>query len=270
MKTRKRVYEIVEISGPGDRASGVFDVFIFSLIVLNVVAMIIGTTELGRGPLNNLLYRFEVFSIVIFSVEYVLRIWTCVEKPGFSSPIKGRLKFSITPLIIIDLLAVLPFYLPFLITLDLRVLRILRLTRIFRLFKMTRYVEGLRLMAKVIKNTKEEILITLSVGFMLLLISSSIMYYMEHDAQPEVFSSIPAAMWWGVATLTTVGYGDVVPATVAGRVLGAIISILGIGMFALPAGIFGSGFMEEIKRKKAPSLKCPHCGQEIKETNEVI
>jgi len=260
---RKRINKIVRIAEPGDSVSRAFDLFIFALIILNVAAIIIETTSLGAGSLKNFFYWFEVISVAIFTVEYILRVWSSVEDPMYAQALGGRLRFALTPLMLVDLLAILPFYLPFVLALDLRVLRILRLIRIFRLFRLARYLENMKIMVDVFKNKKEEILITLSVGFMLLLIASTLMYHIEHDAQPEVFSSIPSAMWWGVATLTTVGYGDTYPVTSLGRMLGSLIAILGIGMFALPAGILGSGFVEEMGKKKKTVINCPHCGKKI-------
>ena len=148
---RKRTYEIVRIATPGDRVSQVFDLFIFGLIILNVAAIIMETTSLGEGSLKRFFYWFVVISVAVFTIEYVLRIWSCVEDPMYARPIKGRLRFILTPLMLIDLLAVLPFYLPFVMTLDLRVLRILRLVRIFRLFRMARYLDNMRIMVKVFK-----------------------------------------------------------------------------------------------------------------------
>jgi voltage-gated potassium channel len=206
---------------------------------------------------------FEVVSVFIFTVEYILRLWTCVEQDAFSTPLKGRIKFMFTPLAVVDLLAILPFYLPMFITLDLRFLRILRLFRIFRLLKMARYLEHFSLMAAVVRRKKEELIITLFMAFMLLILSASLIYYAEREAQPQAFSSIPRAMWWSVNTLTTVGYGDVYPVTAAGRLLGGVIALLGIGVFALPAGILGSGFVEELQKKKARELRCPHCGRSL-------
>ena len=130
---------------------------------------------------------------------------------------------------------------------------------------MGRYSESIKLFGKVLRAKKEELLIVVFAVFILLTISSSLLYYVEHEAQPEMFSNIPAAMWWGVATLTTVGYGDIYPITPAGKFLGAIISLLGIGLFALPAGILSSGFIEEIRRRKNKIRKCPHCGAKLKE-----
>jgi voltage-gated potassium channel len=160
-------------------------------------------------------------------------------------------------------MAILPFYLPMIITLDLRFIRAVRLFRLVRIFKMGRYSESLRLLENVFKEKKEALLITIFMVFILLVIASSLMYFVENEAQPEVFSSILKAMWWGVATLTTVGYGDIYPVTLIGKILGGAIAILGIGMFALPAGILGSGFVEQIQRTRSKSRVCPHCGKDI-------
>jgi len=247
---RKRVYEILEIGSPEDLSSRVFDSVIISLIILNVIAVILETIESLSFRFFHLFKIFEIFSIIIFTIEYVLRVWSCATNSKYKHPIFGRTKFIITPLAIIDLIAILPFYLPMLISIDLRFIRALRLTRIFRLFKLARYSEAIKLFGKVIKNKKEELYITAFVIFILLIISSSLLYCVECEAQPNVFSSIPAAMWWGVSTLTTVGYGDIYPITPLGKILGAVISLLGIGLFALPAGLLSAGFIEEIRKSK--------------------
>jgi len=175
---------------------------------------------------------------------------------------RGRFRFALSAMPMIDLLAVLPFYLPFL-GLDLRFMRAVRLFRLFRVAKLARYSEALRTFCRVLGAKKEELGVTLFTLFLLLLLASCLAYYAERDAQPEAFSSIPAAMWWGVCTLTTVGYGDVCPVTALGKGIAAVIAVLGIGMFALPAGILGSGFVEEIQKRKKCLQRCPHCGWEI-------
>ena len=139
----------------------------------------------------------------------------------------------------------------------------MRLIRLFRLFKLGRYSAAIKLFGRVLKAKREELFITAFAIFIILTISSSLLYYVEHKAQPEVFSSIPAAMWWGVATLTTVGYGDIYPITTLGKFLGAIISLLGIGLFAMPAGILSAGFIEEIRKTKETAKTCPHCGEKL-------
>lgn len=167
---------------------------------------------------------------------------------------------------LVDLLAVLPFFLQF-IGVDLRFVRAFRLMRLFRLAKAARYVTALHLFRAVARSKREELVLTTCVLALLLLVASSSMYFAEHGAQPEEFSSIPATMWWAVATLTTVGYGDVIPVTVFGRFLGSAVAILGIGLFALPTAILGSGFVEEIAKTKQPQ-RCPHCGKELSSTPE--
>lgn len=260
---KKRIYEILEVALPGDKPSRIFDIFIVVLIFLNVLAVILETVESLSVQFVQFFKIFEIFSVVVFTLEYLLRVWSCSENQKYKKPLLGRIRFIITPLALIDLFAVLPFYLPMLIPFDLRFIRAVRLIRLFRLFKIGRYSESVKLFGKVLKGKKEELFIIVFVIFILLTISSSLLYYVEYEAQPEVFSSIPAAMWWGVITLTTVGYGDMCPITPLGKFFGAIISLLGIGMFALPAGILSAGFIEEIRKRKESVKTCPHCGKEI-------
>jgi len=162
---------------------------------------------------------------------------------------------------IIDLLSFLPFYLPAFIPIDLRFLRILRLFRLIRVMKLGRYSDAMKMFHAVVAKTKEELLLALSILFIVLVLASSIMYYAEHDAQPEKFASIPDAMWWAVVTLATVGYGDIYPITPLGRFIGAVVVVTGIAIFALPAAILSAGFIEEIQEKKV--VICPKCGHRI-------
>jgi voltage-gated potassium channel len=256
-----RLWEILEPARPGDRWSRIFDVFIVSLIALNVAATIAESVASIQTRFGRALDAFELGSLAVFAAEYLARVVSCVADSRFASPVRGRIRFVLTPLAIVDLLVILPFLLIWLDA-DLRSLRALRLLRVLRIARMTRYVAALRLFGSVARAKREELLLTSALMAMLLVMSSSLMYQVEHQAQPESFPSIPATMWWAVETLSTVGYGDVVPATTAGRVLGAIVAVLGIGFFALPTGILGSGFVEELqKRKKAPT--CPHCGKPL-------
>ncbi|MDP3765775.1 MAG: ion transporter [Nanoarchaeota archaeon] len=260
-KVKSRIFEILEASA-SDFHSRVFVLFIMTLISLNVIAVILETVENLSFQYSYFFTMFEVFSVAVFTIEYLLRIWTCTADKRFENPITGRSRFVVTPLAIVDLIAVLPFYLPLIFPFDLRFIRVLRLFRLFRLLKMARYSESLRTLGNVFKAKKEELFITLFAVLILLIFASSLMYSIEHEAQPQAFSSIPNAMWWGVVTLATVGYGDVYPITPIGKFLGAIISLLGIGMFALPAGIIASGFAEELRRKRRKQI-CPHCKKSI-------
>jgi len=264
---RKRIFEILEKAKPGDIPSRIFDIFIMSLILVNVIMVILGTVKALATQYTVFFKLFEVISIAIFTIEYLLRLWSSTVNEQFKEPIRGRIRFALTPLSLVDLVAILPFYLPMVFPCDLRFIRIVRLLRIFRIFKIGRYSQAMKTFALVIKKKKEELFITVFAVLILLVISSSLMYFVENEAQPEVFSSIPAAMWWGVATLTTVGYGDVYPITGFGKFLGAIIALLGIGLFALPAGVIASGFIEEIQHRALERNICPYCGKEINVRN---
>ena len=262
-KLRRRVYEILETASPGDTASAACDIVISSLIILNVLAMIIETVEPIGTRWHGFFTAFEFISVLVFMIEYVLRVWSSVENPEYQHPIHGRLKFASTPLAIIDLLAFLPYYLSGFVV-DIRSVRALRLVRIARLAKLGRYSVALQTLGRVVASKKEELAIAVSFMIVLLILASSFMYFAEHEIQPDAFGSIPAAMWWSVATLTTVGYGDVTPVTWVGKILGSVVAMLGVGMFALPTGIVGAGFIQQLHRTKNETMVCPHCGKEIR------
>lgn len=185
-----------------------------------------------------------------------------MSQKEYSGIVTGRLRFIIKPLPVIDLLAILPFYLSF-VPIDLRFIRVFRLFRIFRVAKLGRYSSSVRLLGRVVRNKKEELVITGMVMILLVVLTSSFMYFAENEAQPNKFPDIPTTMWWSVVTLTTVGYGDVYPVTGTGKFFAAIIAILGIGMFALPTGILGAGFVEEIQKRRSKKPVCSHCGREV-------
>ena len=263
---KKRLHEILEEARPGDQASRSFDIFLISLITLNAVALILGTVEGIHELSPQAFLAIEVVSVAIFTVEYVLRVWACTVNPKYAHPVTGRLRFMFSPIVLIDLLAIAPFYValfPSLHKVDLRLLRAVRL--LARLARLGRYFSGLRTLSRVVYAKRSELLTVLLVLSILLFIASSLMYFAENGAQPDKFANIPQAIWWSVITLTTVGYGDVVPVTVMGRLLAGVIAIVGIGLFALPAGILGSGFIEEIRGNKDAASICPHCNREIGE-----
>jgi voltage-gated potassium channel len=264
MLTKKRVYEIIEVAQDDDSASRTFDSFMMVLICLNIAVVIIETLKSIKTGHIVWFSIFDITSTLIFTIEYIVRLWACTADPRYAHPIKGRIRYALTPLALIDLIAILTFYLPLLLPVDLRVVRAFRLFRLLRVLKLSRYSESIQVLGNVVRSKKEELFICMFTGMILLVVASSTMYLVENEAQPDAFASIPKAMWWGVTTLTTVGYGDVYPVTPVGRLVGAIVSILGIGMFALPAGILASGFAEEIRRTHdKDTLVCPHCGMEI-------
>jgi len=216
--------------------------------MLNLIVIILSTFDNIIEKHLILLHFFEVFSVGIFTVEYFMRLITCDFKYPAKKNYISLFKYVFSFIAIIDLLSILPFYLPFIFRFDLRFLRAFRLFRIFRLFKIGRYSNSLKIIGNVFKSKKQELVITISFMFLLLIMSSILMFYVEHEVQPEEFPNAIRTLWWAVATLTTIGYGDVFPITDMGRILSAIIAIIGIGFIALPTGILSSGFMEEINK----------------------
>jgi voltage-gated potassium channel len=262
-RLRKQVFHLLDPAHTGQQAARVIEFVLLILIFLNIVAIILESVGSVSQRFGNFFKFLEVFSVIVFSIEYVLRAWTSVEDARYRNRYWGRLRYMSSTLAIIDLLSIIPFYLAFL-PIDLRFLRIIRLFRLFRLLKIVRYLKALKIIQAVLKERKEQIYLSVMFVLFLLVVVSTLMFYVENEAQPDVFSSIPASMWWGIETLTTVGYGDMLPITTFGRILGGMISVLGIGLFALPAGILSSGLTEHLyKENKFNNKKCPHCGEEI-------
>jgi len=249
MGVRNRVYQILECTEEDDRVAKGVMILISLLIVFSVVSVILESIPSIFERYHQFFFIMETITVAIFTVEYGLRIWVCVENPSYSRPIVGRLRYAVSFYALIDLVAILPFYLPVVYTFDARFLRVLRLLRIFRIAKMVRYSDSMSLLVKVMRKQKEIVLVTLVIIVMLIVVASSVMWHVECEAQPDKFSSIPETMWWAVATITTVGYGDIYPVTALGKVLAAVIALLGIMAFAMPAGIIASGFMEEVHKK---------------------
>lgn len=268
-KLRKRIYEIIEPAQNKDQASRIFDLFIIMLIILNILAVIVNSFKISNKQIILVLNVFEIFSIVIFTLEYFLRIYTSRFKYPESNIMKAIFRYIISPMALIDLFAILPFYLPLVIGADLRFLRILRLTRLLRILKINRYSRSLQLLSKVLKNKKEELVVTIFVTMILMLLAASIMYYLESDQQPDSFPNIVASFWWAIATLTTVGYGDVYPITILGKILAGIIALLGIGLVALPTGIISSGFLEEFTNSKSGIRKRRNRGTRMKNYRKI-
>lgn len=258
-KIRKKVFDILEASAGDSFLKKVFDYFIISLIILNTLFYIFETVESFAAKYNDAFIAFETFSVVVFTIEYILRLWTCTFIEKFKRPVRGRIKYIFSPLALVDLFAFLPFYLYTLVHIDLIFIRVLRLFRFLRLFKLGRYSDAVNIFGRVLKSKKEELILAISISIILIVVSSSFIYLVEHDAQPDKFKNIPESMYWAVETLTSVGYGDICPITPLGKFLTSVISLIGLGMVALPTGILASAFTKEMKKK----LVCPHCGKEI-------
>lgn len=259
MKTKAWLYHYLFPASDDNLLHKLVNISIVTLIILNVFAV---TMESSAGIYEEYKFyfdTFEYFSIFVFSLEYILRVYCITENYKFKKRIIGRLKYIISFPSLIDLFSVLPFYIPFAITTDLRFLRILRLFRFIRLFKLGRYSKSIKMITNVFKKRKEDLIITIVIAAILMLFASFFIYITENDAQPDKFANIFESMYWSVITLTSVGYGDMYPVTLMGKIFTMFIAVIGLGLVALPAGIITAGLMEEIKKTN----KCPHCGKEI-------
>ena len=268
MKIKQIVYDVISGNRSDSKWNERFDFFMTALILLNVLAIALESYESFK-PYEKQFYYFELLSVIIFSIEYLVRIWTANLHYKKASAANAVLLFVFSFFGLIDLLAILPFYLPMFLTLDLRFLRILRILRMLRVLKLSRHSKSLHLIGKVLQQTRYDLLATLFVTTVLLVLAATLVFVIEKPAQPDQFSNLGQAFWWAIATLTTVGYGDIYPITAMGKMLSGVIALLGIGLVAIPTGIISSAFVEEIqanKKSKSNDEKlCPHCGKAINE-----
>jgi voltage-gated potassium channel len=262
LRIRKRLFQLLEGTG---RTSRILQLSLMTLIALNVAAVMADSVHDLAAQWSRPLHQFELISVTIFSIEYLLRLWVAPEQEAYAHPLWGRLRYLVTPLAILDLLAVLPAFLP--VTFDLRFLRAVRLMRMLRVAKIARYSKALKIIRGVLADRRDELLATASVLLLVVVLASCLMFEIEHDAQPTVYTSIPTTLWWAIATLTTMGI-DIRPITPLGRLLAGCIAICGVGLFAIPAGILGSGFVEKYMAQRSLKKTCPHCGKSLDEPPE--
>ena len=264
LAVRREVFGVLDPQAKGTALERWGNGAIGFLILANVLEVIPESEPSFRTRFGVAFDSFEALSIAAFTVEYLLRVWTCVEQTPYQHPVMGRLKFAGSPMALLDLAVVLPGYLPARYFIDLRFARIVRLVRMLRVLKFGRYSRTLRTFATVFRKKQTDIGLMVLFLLILVVLSSSLMYFVEHAEQPDKFSSIPAAMWWSVMTLTTVGYGDIYPITALGKFIGSMIALIGIGFFALPAGVLAAAFADQIAHERAGAARpraCPHCGR---------
>jgi len=233
---KKQIKSIVEFND--NKLSRWFAFFIQALILLSLVTFSVETLPNLEPQTHSILRFIEIFCVIVFTIEYLLRIYVADSKPKFIFSFFG----------LIDLVAILPFYLSF--GVDLRSLRALRFLRLFRILKLVRYNKAMNHFVRAIKSAKEEILLFIFITLMLIYFSAVGIYYFENEAQPEHFTSIFDSLWWAIITLTTVGYGDVYPITVGGKVFTFFILMIGLGIVAIPTGIISSALTRSIDKKE--------------------
>ncbi|HUI39626.1 MAG TPA: ion transporter [Methanothrix sp.] len=251
--SKKRVYEILEATKAEDPTAETVNFLLMALVVLNVIAVILETVETIYRPHRIAFQYFSDISIAVFTIEYVLRVWSCDVDLNYGSALAGRLRYALTPLMLIDLMVILPSYVIFALPQDHRLLRGLRVFWSFRLLKLSRYSESLQTIVDVIKETQRELAVSFTTIIFFMILSSTIIYFLEHDAQPQSFPSIPATMWWAILIMTTIGT-NVYPVTSLGKVIGGMLIILGVATFALPTSILTSGFVDQLSKKRAERI----------------
>jgi len=246
---RRIVFRVLDTAKENDLPSRIVDLSLIVLIALSVTAVIVESVPSVEARFDAQLYWFEVLTVSVFSVEYVLRIWSSVERHGNArfNGLWSRVRFMFTFHAIVDLLAILPFYLLTFGLLGSVDMRFLRAFRLLRVLKLTRYSAAMNMLTVTFQENGRALAAAFLILLTIMLLAASGMYYFERDAQPVAFGSIPASMWWAFATLTTVGYGDVTPITVGGKIFGAMITVVGIGMVALPTSILASGYSQQLK-----------------------
>lgn len=242
-KLKKRTFEIIEKGEKGDTVSKIFDICILLLICGNVLSVFVETFKISNR-MRAVLADIELFSIIVFSIEFVLRVWTADFLYENMPPVQSKIKYIFSFMALIDLFAILPFYIPFVIKVDLRVLRILRLFRLSRIVKANRYTKSLQKVIDVIKDKSAELFSAVLMLFILMLISSVLIYYIESPAQPDVYTNALSGLWWSIAIFTSVWLGDIYPITAAGKILCALMAVFGVAIIAVPTGIISSGFVE--------------------------
>ena len=287
MTLKQRIFRLIDDDNEADiKINSLISTLIMALIILSIVAVILESDAVLSEKFRMIFVGFEIFAVVVFTIEYVFRIYTASLAYPHVSKSRAVLKYITSPMAIIDFLAIIPFYIELFLwisgantgMLDLRFIRVLRLMRLLRIFKLNRYNSSMKLIGDVIREEKEKLFITIFITGILLVLSSAIIFTVEHDQQPDQFPNIYASMWWAIATLTTVGYGDVYPVTALGKVLSGVIALLGIGLVALPTGILSGSFVQAINEEKERKQReyeenhshiCPHCGGALEHAHEI-
>lgn len=261
-----RVYNLIREDDENDIMSTIIDWFIILLITLNTLFIIVDISKIPEWARVWSPY-IESASVVIFTIEYILRVWTSTLIRPNLEPSKARAKYVFSFMAMVDLFSVLPFYLPFVLPSNLQIIRTLRLMRMLRLLKLNRYTDALKIIARVFKKKSHQLISSVIIIMLITLISSVLVYNIEKEVQPEVFDNVFSGMWWAIITVTSIGYGDMYPITPMGKLISAIVGIVGIISVAILTGVISAGFIDvaNSKKEKKEDKKhfCPYCGKKI-------
>ncbi|MFV0362685.1 MAG: ion transporter [Suipraeoptans sp.] len=272
---RKRIFEIIQIGKEKDWLSKAFDFTVVILIIINIVLSVCFTFD-ELNEYRSIFTVIEGVTVFLFIIEFVLRLWTA-DYLYDAGRIKSALRYIVSFNGIVELLSIVPFFMPLLFPKGLVVFRMFRVARILRLFQANTYSDSLSTIMIVVKRKKSQLLSSIMIIVVLMIMSSLVMYGFEHEAQPEVFKNAFSGIWWSTSTLLTVGYGDIYPVTFMGQFASILITFLGVGMVAIPTGILSAGFTEYTREQRVAEEQkehksknyCPYCGEKISEEDIV-
>ncbi len=241
---KKRIFEIIQLGQKGDFISAAYDYILVATIICNLSILFIDTFSPPSG-IQPVLDVIETFTLAFFIVEYALRLWTAEFIYPDCSPQKAKWRFAFSFEGIIDLLTILPYFLPVFFPSGIVAFRVLRVFRIFHLFRINAQYDSFNVVIDVLINKKNQLFSSICIILIMMLAASMSMYSLEHNAQPEMFKNAFSGLWWAVSAILTVGYGDIYPITIGGRIMAIFISFLGVGLVAIPTGIISAGFVEQ-------------------------
>jgi voltage-gated potassium channel len=253
-RLRAQTFAILHAPDPGNRLARWVNWGLAALIILNAAAITLETVPGINRSFARTLEQFEAVSTAIFIVEYLARVWTCVEQHRLAHPLWGRLRFMKQPLALLDLIAIATYWTPW----DLRFLRVVRLVRLLRIFHLYEFEAALERLSESLRRRRELLLVSMVLMVVFVYLAGSVLYHIEHARQPEVFSSIPATFWWAAVTFNTIGYGDMVPLTPLGQFAAALMAVFGIGVFALPTATVIAAIIES--SASGTAYVCHECG----------
>jgi voltage-gated potassium channel len=253
-RLRAQTFAILHAPDPSNRLARWVNWGLAALIILNAVAITLETVPGINRSFAHALEQFEAVSTAIFIVEYLARVWTCVEQHRLAHPLWGRLRFMKQPLALLDLVAILTYWTPW----DLRFLRVVRLVRLLRIFHLYEFEAALERLSESLRRRRELLLVSMALMVVFVYLAGSVLYHIEHARQPEVFSSIPATFWWAAVTFNTIGYGDMVPLTPLGQFAASLMAVFGIGVFALPTATVIAAIIES--SASGTAYVCHECG----------